>query len=41
MRHAEKVDASADPDLSPAGERRARALAAARAAGVRTVYATV
>ncbi|MFO0751496.1 MAG: histidine phosphatase family protein [Myxococcota bacterium] len=41
VRHAEKVDASKDPDLSPAGERRARALAAAvRAAGVRTVYAT-
>ena len=29
VRHAEKVDASRDPDLSPAGHARAQALAAA------------
>ncbi|MEX2219182.1 MAG: phosphoglycerate mutase family protein [Phycisphaerales bacterium] len=41
VRHAEKVDESEDPDLSPAGRRRAASLAEAlRDSGVSAVYTT-
>ena len=41
VRHAEKVDASADPELSPPGAARAAALAAVlRDAGVERVHST-
>lgn len=41
VRHAEKADTSADPDLSPAGQARAQALAhAAGKAGVQAIFVT-
>ncbi|MDW8284279.1 MAG: phosphoglycerate mutase family protein [Myxococcales bacterium] len=41
VRHAEKADTSADPDLSPAGQARAQALAhVAAKAGVQAIFVT-